>query len=758
MTLSLLAFFACQAPETHKPGGSAAPVDSGALVETGDSSSFDPDADGPLLPMTIAFKPDQAGIWAGNAEQLDPTYADLVVADQHDYVLEQGFDPSFVVLQRQHGAARRSDVEKSAKAFGVGYFFPGHWLYRAGVRADAASIGATEEITVPVESLGGGLASGDVVVLHAPGDWETAETAVVSAVDGANVTLLRGARLECTAYLSAVVDWTEIGGEVDLSPHYQLAASLDASGAEAVCDELSGAYTFNVSPVSPLRPGAAEIDTAIEAYARYQVHHLARASEIFGFDEIASPDADVLGTWGPLELAFSGVEYDAAFWGESKSCGSMDVDNDLVPDCGVVDGYQSWGRGAMLAMAGIRAYAAEVVEGGEDLRVVVDTDSPGAYRGMEHINGVEMEHFPSLEVEDFEERLSEGFRQLREAHASVLGFAPDREALSYAFTKEQTAAVECGAAESSGLYDNRSFRVGAAASTLLLLPHAHSGFGAGKCFGLFDWDEYAGGAGVPEAWLGRAATDLVRVEALGEAVALDLSLEVVGCEGGAKSTASVEGGVRLPLTVYPGDTGCLGDSPETVPRPGDLVLVGRLDAPLASPEWTVRFTVQASTTTTGGSRAFTEPLDGLISAPPRLVQVELRTEGSSPMSAATIPQHDGEAHTVSLSFLSEALGDQGVSELRLKLGEEPGEVTITDVELLPGTADRWYRVYEHGVVFLNGSREDWTVTIDDIPEAAPGFARLTGRVDPEVNRGGETSETVTIPAMDALFVRAGRGL
>ncbi|AKJ64575.1 hypothetical protein [Kiritimatiella glycovorans] len=94
----------------------------------------------------------------------------------------------------------------------------------------------------------------------------------------------------------------------------------------------------------------------------------------------------------------------------------------------------------------------------------------------------------------------------------------------------------------------------------------------------------------------------------------------------------------------------------------------------------------------------------------------------------------------------------GAGELQIDLSESPGTVELAGIELRKGCADVLYRVFENGVVVLNGSREE-AVEVD-LASVLPGLKlrRLDGMQDPAHNSGEPVRGTLRIPPEDAFFL------
>jgi hypothetical protein len=83
---------------------------------------------------------------------------------------------------------------------------------------------------------------------------------------------------------------------------------------------------------------------------------------------------------------------------------------------------------------------------------------------------------------------------------------------------------------------------------------------------------------------------------------------------------------------------------------------------------------------------------------------------------------------------------------------DPGTVWVQDLEAREGTADIYYRLFDGGIVIVNGSNKSVTVDPDVI---APGmkFKAIDGTHDASTNNGrpagSPAGSPITIPPLDA---------
>lgn len=91
-------------------------------------------------------------------------------------------------------------------------------------------------------------------------------------------------------------------------------------------------------------------------------------------------------------------------------------------------------------------------------------------------------------------------------------------------------------------------------------------------------------------------------------------------------------------------------------------------------------------------------------------------------------------------------GDRGVFEFD---PTDVGKVVLTNLRVVSAHAGVFRRDFEHGIMLVNATREPKRVHMD-----RPGVTRIRGVLDPETNDGGAVVGEITIPAADAIVLRA----
>jgi hypothetical protein len=80
---------------------------------------------------------------------------------------------------------------------------------------------------------------------------------------------------------------------------------------------------------------------------------------------------------------------------------------------------------------------------------------------------------------------------------------------------------------------------------------------------------------------------------------------------------------------------------------------------------------------------------------------------------------------------------------------EGGKVVLSNLRIVSAHAGVFRRDFEHGIVLVNATREPKSIQID-----RPGVVRIRGVLDPETNDGSVVVGEITIPAADAIVLRA----
>jgi hypothetical protein len=87
----------------------------------------------------------------------------------------------------------------------------------------------------------------------------------------------------------------------------------------------------------------------------------------------------------------------------------------------------------------------------------------------------------------------------------------------------------------------------------------------------------------------------------------------------------------------------------------------------------------------------------------------------------------------------------GTVNLKLYLSDAAGDVWLDDLHLQAGATTLYRRDFQNGVVLVNPSSEDLTVSLER------EYRKILGRVDPATNDGSLVTQA-TVPASDALFL------
>lgn len=439
-----------------------------------------------------------------------------------------------------------------------------------------------------------------------------------------------------------------------------------------------------------------------------------------------------------------GIEFDVARWTYgSPGREAMDCNNDRVADHGWIDGINSFGLGGQVALQRIR----DGLPG-----KIVQMDSNNArhgQRGWKYVNGIQIECFPSMN--DFS-RFSEEFLHLRLWSEN----AQEQPRLSYPFTKTATTTY-AGFRGPNGEDMDWRFRTGLAAACLTGMPHPFlnllvEGFQADEDnsvfansegallpssgeierAGVYRWDEYFGGDLNRAGWLGRpegvAKQIFDAVDYSNNLVNLDDAEWVVRkrftAEQKRQGTAfatdvnSLPSG-ELPYNLYFGVQ-------LNVPLSGEGVVSGE--------EYTLEFEARGDDAWTVNGAVYDDV--------PRAVMIKGPMETTLKHPWSVLVDHQWRKYR--LSFIA---GEKPAANIQFGCSEQVGKTFIRNVGLYRGGAERWVRRFEHGLVVLNMTTEEWNL---DIPEKL--YRRLKGEQNPEINNGAVISSQLTVPPNDAVFL------
>jgi len=614
--------------------------------------------------------------------------------------------------------------------------FDGHWLYRRGTLATTAIDAMAGSIEVVA---GASFVEGGDVVLYAR-DVGTA-TPDWSIVEHAEVTSVTGNELALSRTLSSAIDWTAVvtgpSRELVVAPH----ATMDGAVVQGGVD----LWAFNVSTAAPLY-----------------------ASSRTGWK--AAADCFYDGYWKHSSLGeqATGVEFDSARWRFDTGGAApedIDVDNDLAADYGMPGGEAVWGQGGTLYLEEVRALLG-------DATVQLDSSLPSiGWRSFGVVDGIEMENFPSG---DNWGRFSEAFQHLTTWTDRARGKdAP----FSYPVTKDDTETWQCDVATTPApdmpepVGDAR-FRIGLASALMVGMPHAYAAEDDStgkKCFDLYPWDEYSGGALGDHDWLGYA-----KGKARRSSSDVDTSVDLM-----SGATTSVE---EHPQASTPADAYMLlGMAPSadpldrrmsvlSVPTASDtaaILAASSVHYPAPQGAW-IEYDLDPVVAEAGSALEYSLVLTASaqvgITTPrgsqrnvPRLLRIKLFAGVSIGVDGDGVPEIDekvyrqdllvprGGRHKFTLTFRVDANHDgtpPSVVKMRFESGEETGWIRVRP-RLYPGSSDRWLRSFSGGMVLLNRSDSDWTPTLPSLRGQA-SYCRLGPMSD---------GSPLTVPADDALFLR-----
>ncbi|MDO9106221.1 MAG: hypothetical protein Q7U57_14815 [Methylovulum sp.] len=430
-----------------------------------------------------------------------------------------------------------------------------------------------------------------------------------------------------------------------------------------------------------------------------------------------------------------GVEFDVGRWTWGyPEANPMDVNNDLIPDYGYINGVNSFGLGGQVLFRELRKIV------GPDKIIQADSnDAMSGVRGWHYLNGIQMEAFPYANDYD---RFSPAFLHLR----LWVNNAEALPKVSYPFTKTPTT-VFANVRMPDGSKTDFHFRVGFASACLVGMPHPFASAKNTKFdpanagvesedknlqFGVFNWDEYHGGDLNDWHWLGRPQgpaqqelNDLDKTDLLAKA-----SWQWTSEHGFVADTTQVGGTYSANVKQIPS-----GILPEKMwagvhlaPKDGGLKTLA------AGREYTLVFEAQGSDSWHYAGQNFDRV--------PRMTTISGAITGKAKKPLSILA--DSEWRTYHISFIAD---QSHLPTPVFGVAEQIGKTEIRNIKLYAGGAERWSREFEKGLVLLNMTNDPWRVAV-----RKNYYKRLKGSQAPEINNGQPVENEVIIPARDALFL------
>ncbi|MBK8815448.1 MAG: hypothetical protein IPN42_08060 [Methylococcaceae bacterium] len=430
----------------------------------------------------------------------------------------------------------------------------------------------------------------------------------------------------------------------------------------------------------------------------------------------------------------NGIEFDVGRWTWGfPEANPMDINNDLVPDYGYIDGVNSFGLGGQILFQELRKQL------GPDIIIQADSnDAIHGIRGWKNINGVEMEAFPV--ANDFN-RFSEAFQHLRL-------WVENAEALprfSYPLTKTPTTFF-ANEYLPGGVKTNFRFRIGLATACLIGMPNPFANLNnedvdpanfklkeqkTKETFGIFDWDEYHAGDLNKWSWLGHPVTvakqnfsDLNDKNLLAKAGwrwKTTEGFEAKQDQTNGNYSAKVQ---RIPNSILP-EKMWFGVHLEPKSKIADMI---------TGKEYTLEFDARGDDEWNYTGQHF--------SRVPRMIAIKgaFETKTEKPISLLA----DSNWRTYRISFTANSTR---TSTPVFGVSEQIGTTNIRNIKLFEGSSERWLREFENGLVLLNMTNKPWQVSVKK------GYYRhLKGLQDPAINNGQLVDSLITVPARDAIFL------
>jgi autotransporter-associated beta strand protein len=438
-----------------------------------------------------------------------------------------------------------------------------------------------------------------------------------------------------------------------------------------------------------------------------------------------------------------GMEFDVAQWSHVPE-DMLDCDNDLVADYGYINGINSFGLGGQVFLKRFRELL------GPNKIIQMDGNAAMGQRGWQYVNGVQLESFPMANAFD---RYSQAFLHLRLWVSNVLT-AP---AFSYPFTKTPTTLYG-HVYDTDGSNVDWRFRVGFAAALLTGMPHPFNSItdinfdpenpgtndvNLDVVRGLFQWDEYVGGTNDQNnwKWLGGPQSAALQItNNMGSSNLLAGTVWEWKTETNFLSSCTISNGEyaatisQIPSNTPPRFGGLYYGSQ----APLTLWFGTRLQATSGMPafqpdqEYTLEFEARGNDSWTNAAQVFDK-------VPRALVIHGIANHVVVPVSAFV----DSNWRSYRMSIIADS---SAPPPLMFGVSEQVGNVSLRNIRLYEGGAERWVREFTNGIVLLNMTKSLWSYTTPTV------YRHFNGTQHPEINNGQRLPPTFVVPSWDALFL------
>lgn len=466
-----------------------------------------------------------------------------------------------------------------------------------------------------------------------------------------------------------------------------------------------------------------------------------------------------------VEAGVPGVEHDVArwTWGFPGNDNAMDCNNDTIADYGYIAGVNSFGLGGQVYLKKLRELLPNHI-------IQMDSTDPlNGQRGYQYPNGVQMECYPNANKFN---QFSVAFQHLR----SWRDRTKTSPAISYPFTKVPTTLFSHDySLDSSGqatVNTDWRFRIGLASATLLNMPHPFASLTSAdfspndwevdtsnskEVFGVFIWDEYHGGDLENNEWLGKPSgtfkqdfSDVV----LKNLIPTRQWKWAISDGYNATTGGSNSSGGGLFADVSKGvDSDFPKDRLFKVKLKADYVLPFVKDT-----FYTIQFDARGEDSWIYNEQTWTDV--------PRLLAIRGLDEAYDTEKTGVLVSDDWTHFNISI------MASQNMGLPEFGFSEQYGEMAIKNLRLFKGSADRYVRKFQNGLVFLNMTDHDWFVSIDSAgrvkvtgedgvkswwdggkPSQSAQYGYLSGLQNPTINSGAVIGSTIYVPKHDAVFLR-----
>jgi hypothetical protein len=465
-----------------------------------------------------------------------------------------------------------------------------------------------------------------------------------------------------------------------------------------------GTWSFNQSTTSPRDPNRLQFN---QVMANWLTEHL---------QDVYKPDTR---TYRAYPGAWDGVLFDSTGYWLSEQEPLTDVNNDLVPDGGILTpGRSAWGEGLD------RMFSLTRLGLGPDI-LLVGGSIPT--RGAAYLNGTELEGFPGSSHSSNNWKVYSGALSLYHVWEAEAGATPAHtELYARIGTDQYPSCVQFGQHTAQGHDSDFRFLLGTA-----LLSDGYLSYNNG-CYGDYWWDEYSVDLATGEAVSRSADVDSLAAhmgylgQPLGSAQRLLNPTNGANLMSGGSWDVKTRNNGAGVLTVNGTTVSIQVTSPGT--QTNDVALRYSPVSLVGGQEYTLSFLARADN--------------------PRMAVDLVRDVGvtfGSPGGAVSLGAVSvtGEWQRYWVDFVAPATTTK--ASLLLRIGRDSGTVRFDQVGVYQGGSDLFRRDFTNGIVVVNGTWQTQTVSLGGT------YRKIRGTQNPGFN-DGSTVSSVTLSPHDAIIL------